>query len=452
MPFDMSAKQLWEAVLGRLQVQVTRPAFDTWLQGTSGIALTDRRLLVGVPTSFAAECLERRMYQLIDSAVATVARTPLEVVFEVGQPHASSPRAEPLPATPRPERPAANPAACAVNARHTFDSFVVSGSNRLAHAAAMSVADWPGGQFNPLFIYSGVGLGKTHLLQAIATRARDKGATVLYTSTEQFTDDFITTIRERGKTAEFRNRYRQVDVLLVDDVQFISGKEQTQEGFLNTFNSLHSAGRQVVIASDRPPASVPLLSDRLRSRFEGGLMADIQQPELEARVAILQRLAHEAPSTVPDVVVSYLAHRFPSNIRQLQGSFTRVAAMAQFTGVPITLELAEQVLGQDPPPPPARAKATPAEVLALVSRHYRLDPQLVTGTSRERQVAHARQVAIHLLTTALGLSPVAVGSALGGKDPATIRYSLQKVASLLSSSPPFKAEVDYLVHLLSPNT
>ena len=452
MPFDMSAQQLWEAVLGRLQVQVTRPAFDTWLKGTSGIGLADRRLLVGVPTAFAAEWLEHRMYQLIDAAVSAVVRSPLEVVFEVRQPHTNGGPAPELPATaPRPARPMPDPNGSPVSPHHTFDSFVVSGSNQLAHAAAAAVADRPGGQFNPLFIYSGVGLGKTHLLHAIATRAQARGAAVLYTSTEQFTNDFIAAIREH-KTTELRHRHRQVDVLLMDDIQFISGKEQTQEGFFHTFNSLHSAERQVVIASDRPPAALPVLSDRLRSRFEGGLVADIQQPELETRVAILLQRCRETAVAIPNDVIAYLARRFASNVRQLEGGLTRVTAMAQFVGTPITLEMAKQVLGPEQEPRAAAQLATPHHVLKAVAQYYGVGADAITGTTRAKRTVRARHSSILLLSEDLRMDANAVGELIGGQTPRGVRKSLSSAKSALESSPAFWQEIDHIRAAIHPAT
>ena len=449
MSFEMSAERFWEAVLGRLQVQVTRPTYDTWLQGTIGLALTSHHLLVGVPNAFTAEWLEHRMYQLIDASVEAVASSPLEVSFEVRQLHASEALAPAsTPAPPSPHMPPPRPVEESVNPRYTFEAFVVSGSNQLAHAAAVAVADRPGQQFNPLFIYSGVGLGKTHLLHAIAQRALAAGRSVRYTSTEQFTNDFISAIREH-KTAEFRQRHRQVDLLLIDDIQFIGGKEQTQEGFFHTFNSLHDANRQVVIASDRPPAELPLLTERLRSRFEGGLVADIQHPELETRVAILLQRCREAGIEVPGDVITHLAQNFSSNIRQLEGSLTRLIATAHFVGRPVTVAMAEQVLG---PPPPSLSPAhqlTPPEVLETVAGYYQIDPKTIRGPSREKGASTARQVSAYLLSQMLHLNHEGVGAALGGRDPATIRYSLRKIARLLSYSPPFKSEVTHLQSLLA---
>ena len=447
MSFELSAQRLWEAVLGRLQVQVTRPAFDTWLRSTTGLSLADGRLSVGVPNIFTAEWLEQRMFQLIDSAVYAVAREPLEVRFEVGQAWTSEVNTPTAPAlAPEPRPLSASATESPINIRHTFDSFVVSASNQLAQAAAIAVADKPGAQFNPLFIYSGVGMGKTHLLHAIAHRARTQGKVARYISTEQFTNDFITSIREH-KTAEFRQRHRQVDLLLVDDIQFISGKEQTQEGFFHTFNSLQDSNKQVVIAGDRPPSAVPLLADRLRSRFEGGLVADIQAPEVETRVAILQRRAKEAAVDVPTDVLVYLAERVPSNVRQMEGSLTRLTAMAQFTSRPITLTLAEQLLGPglDPAAP---SPLTSDRVLETVASYYRIAPALLKSARRDKQVAAARQIAAYLLSQLIRLSPEVIGAELGGRDQSTILYSLRKVAHLLERNPSLQVEVTHLQKLL----
>ena len=440
MPLD-SPQHLWETVLGRLQVQVTRPSFDTWLRGTEGVTLTDDHLLVGAPTTFAAEWLSLRMQELVHSAVSAVTGKRLQVTFQVSQgqvsqngadhlPPAESPPTAALPAaTLDAQAPAPPPAASSLNSRYTFDSFVVGPSCQLACAAAMAVAERPGEAYNPLFIYADVGMGKTHLLQAIAHRVRSHGKVGRYLSMEQFTNEFISAIRDR-KTAEFRDRYRAVDVLLIDDVQFLAGKEQTQEGFFHTFNALHQANRQIVLASDRPPSALPQLGERLRSRFEWGLTTDMQMPATKTRLAILRNKARETAVPVPDDVLAYIAGSCNGSIRQLEGNLNKITAMAHFTGQPATLALCQHLL-----PPPAGSNGTnghhlssPAQILQAVANHYQLSVETLTGPQRDKHTAAARRAATYLLQEIPNLRPTEIGHVLGGRDRTSIIYILKTLA------------------------
>jgi chromosomal replication initiator protein len=430
---DTSAQRVWEATLGRLQLQVTRPSFDTWLRGTVGVDLADRQLVVGVPTTFVAEWLEQRMCHLIEAAVETVAQEPLAVRFQVhqAQPAAALPDSPKANEAPRPATQQTRNGS-SLNHRYTFSSFVVGGSSQLAHAAAMAVSDHPGEQYNPLFIYSPVGLGKTHLLHAIAHRARAQGKTAHYISTEEFTHEFITAIRDRT-TTEFRARHRSVDILLIDDIQFISGKEQTQEGFFHTFNALHNANRQVVITCDRPPASLVLLEDRLVSRFEWGLIAAIQAPDPETRLAILRHQSQDAPVELSDSVLALIAQLSPASVRQLQGNLTRVVAMSHFTQQPASQELVMDLLGPASPDGSSPAGPTAHQIIDHVARHYQLPPDSLSSPRRDKKTSAARQVAMYILTKLLYLAPADVGLLLGPRDRTTVLYSLRKLSSQLVS-------------------
>ncbi len=451
MPVDTSARQTWEAVLGRLQLQVTRPSFDTWLRGTVGVDINDQTLVVAVPTPFAAEWLERRMHALIEDAVGAVTDTSLGVTFQVG---AGSPSATPSAApaastTPMSSMsPRASVTDAPLNPRYTFESFVVGGSNQLAYAASMAVADAPGQSYNPLFLYGAVGLGKTHLLQAIGSRAQAAGRSVAYVTCEQFTNEFLAAIKDR-RTESFRARYRSADLLLIDDVQFISGKEGTQEGFFHTFNALHDSGRQIVLTCDRPPSALPLLEERLRSRFEWGLLADIGQPSLETRTAMLSTFAESAPVAVPREVIDFIAERTKSNVRLLQGSLNRVTAMAHFTNTPVTIELAQSALGvaaaQD------LGESSPKAIIAAVAAHFGLPQAALVSGRRDRAVAGARQIAMYVLNTHHKLSPDEIGSALGGRDRTTVLYSVKKVAKRLASDKPFADELGPLLASITTN-
>jgi chromosomal replication initiator protein len=311
------------------------------------------------------------------------------------------------------------------NPKYTFNSFVVGSSNQLAYNAAGAVADVPGRAYNPLFLYSGVGLGKTHLLYAIGHNCFSKGLSVLYVSSEQFTNEFISAIRNRT-TEEFRNRYRSVEVLLIDDVQFMSGKEQTQEGFFHTFNDLHNSGHQIVITSDRPPKSLALLEDRLRSRFEWGLIADIQPPNLETRMAILFAKAETLQMSLNEAIIELVAKRVQKNVRELEGSLNRLVAYSQMMNVPITLESTSRML-DDLTADTARHAIDPGRIIDEVSHHYKVSKEQLLSKGRTKKVAQARQVAMYLLMYELEMSPTQVGRLLGGRDHATVIHGAGKI-------------------------
>ena len=437
---DSPARRIWEAALGQLQLQVTRPSYDTWLRETVGLSLQADRLVIGTPSTFAAEWLEQRMYQLIRKTVQDIARQPVEVQFQVCQNSSNDRRwdgpwrgaTETLPATPLHQRPpgpfaeGASPFVQTLNPRYTFDSFVIGKSNQLAHAAAQAVSGSPGHAYNPLFIYSDVGLGKTHLLHAVAHQVAQQGLDFLYVSSEQFTNDFIAAIRERT-TAEFRAKYRSVDVLLIDDIQFISGKEQTQEGFFHTFNDLHNANRQILLTSDRPPKALALLEDRLRSRFEWGLIADIQPPDLETRLAILRFKAEQSRVPIDNAVFDYIAHKAQKNIRELEGCLNRIIAFAQLTQSPITVDLAARTLA-DISPERYQHPISPQLLLQQVSAYYRIPLEVLTGKRRDKRTATARQIAMYLLREE-GHRPLQeIGHLLGGRNHATVLHGVKKIA------------------------
>jgi len=447
---ELSAGEVWRATLGELQLQLPRNTFDTWLKPTEGISYRDSQFVVEVPTPFAVAWLERRMYQFIQKTVEKVTGGPADIQFQVKASNASAsnppagaavrstapnlasaPAATAgLPAQPAGEgEPAPAPArqstASTFNPRYRFDSFVVGPSNRLAFSAAQAVVEAPGKMYNPLFIYSGVGLGKTHLLHAIGQASTDLGLDALYVSSEQFTNEFISAIRYRT-TEEFRSRYRSVQVLLIDDIQFMSGKEQTQEGFFHTFNDLHNSGQQIVITSDRPPKTLALLEDRLRSRFEWGLIADIQPPALETRMAILKSKAEEHQLSISDGIIEFIAKRVQKNVRELEGSLNRVVAYSDLMDVPVTLELASRVL-QDLATDAARHSPDPGRIIDEASHYYKISTTELLGRSRTKNIALARQVAMYLLMYELEMSPTQIGRLLGGRDHSTVIHGAGKI-------------------------
>ena len=445
---QLSAGEVWRAALGELQLQLPRNTFDTWLKPTEGISYRDSRFVVEVPTPFALAWLERRMYQSIQKTVEKVTGGPADVQFQVkaggvaagsrlaegptrlGGSDSPNPTAAAVGSLTDEERQAAPPpaniaTAVAFNPRYGFNSFVVGPSNRLAFSASQALVEAPGTMYNPLFIYSGVGLGKTHLLHAIGQASADLGLATLYVSSEQFTNEFISAIRNRT-TEEFRSRYRSVQVLLIDDIQFMSGKEQTQEGFFHTFNDLHNSGQQIVITSDRPPRSLALLEDRLRSRFEWGLIADIQPPDLETRMAILASKAEALQLSISEGIIEFIAKRVQRNVRELEGSLNRVVAYSDLMNVPVTLDLASRVL-QDLDTDAARHSVDPGRIIDEASRYYKISTTELLGRRRTRSIALARQVVMYLLMYELEMSPTQIGRLLGGRDHATVIHGAGKI-------------------------
>ena len=431
---DRSPQDTWIATLGQLEMELPRTTFDTWLKETEGLAFEGMDLLVQVPSVFTIAWLEQRMYQTILRALRQSSGDLLDVRFQVsgevgGEDAQTSAVSRQVNGSdyPAPAPVAPAPVSTGVNfdRKYSFNNFVVGTSNRMAFSAAQAVADAPGQAYNPLFLYSGVGLGKTHLLHAIGQQAARSGKSVLYVSSEQFTNDFISAIRNRT-TEEFRQRYRSVQVLLIDDVQFMSGKEQTQEGFFHTFNDLHTAGYQIVLTSDRPPKALALLEDRLRSRFEWGLIADIQPPDLETRMAILSTKAEQLNTIIEESVLELIAKRVQKNVRELEGSLNRVVAYSQLMSVPMNLESTSRLL-DDLTLDTARHAIDPERILEEVSRQYKVAAADLLGRNRRKTIALARQVAMYLLIYELELSPTEVGRLLGNRDHSTVIHGAGKI-------------------------
>ncbi|PKB78374.1 MAG: hypothetical protein BZY88_18865 [SAR202 cluster bacterium Io17-Chloro-G9] len=444
----MSTKETWRAVLGELELQLPRPTFETWLKQTEGISSNNKSFVVEVPTPFAVAWLERRMYQTIQRTVERVTQRPLEVQFQVKTAATSSGRETSVwdpkdgdagDGLEQPYSAGSFNTAGLFNSRYTFGSFVVGLSNRLAFSAARAVADAPGQGYNPLFLYSGVGLGKTHLLHAIGHTCAGRGRSVLYVTSEQFTNEFISAIRNRT-TEDFRGRYRSVEVLLIDDVQFMSGKEQTHEGFFHTFNDLHNSGRQVVITSDRPPRALALLEDRLRSRFEWGLIADIQSPDLETRMAILASKAEELGLNLEDSIIELIAKRVQKNVRELEGSLNRMVAYSQLMNIAINLESTSNILDgliSDT----ARHTIEPERIIEEVGDYYRVSVEALLGRARTKRIAQARQVAMYLLSYELEMSPTQIGRMLGGRDHATVIHGAGKINGEINEDSQLRQDV-----------
>ena len=422
---------IWQRVLEELQQQIPKPTFETWVKGTQVVSASDDRLVVGVRSAYARDWLEGRLRTVIARTLTGVVGRPMAVdfvVYENGKIQAAAPGGEEGPAALGAQR---------LNPRYTFKTFVVGPSNRLAHAAALAVAERPAQTYNPLFIYGGVGLGQTHLVHAIGHVCVRKGLRVLYVSSEEFTNDLINAIRSQT-TDQFRDKYRSIDVLLIDDIQFIAGKESTQEEFFHTFNTLHSNGKQLVISSDRPPKALVTLEERLRSRFEWGLIADIQPPDLETRIAILRAKAEGLAIRIPDDVMEFIARQIQSNIRELEGALNRVVAYAQLMQMPLTREAASSALADLLP----RRKAISIErVIEVVADFYGVPAEALRGPRRNKELVYPRQVAMYLAREETGASLPQIGEAFGGRDHTTVLYGIEKVQGELEHNERLRREI-----------
>ncbi|GBD11218.1 Chromosomal replication initiator protein DnaA [bacterium HR23] len=431
---NLPPQAIWERVLGILQVEVARGTYEAFLRETVGQALEGERFIVGTPSPFAQAYLEQRAYGLVRDALERTLGRPVEVEFRVvPKGPGAFPTPPPSPSPPVPPVTPGESLGMSLNPRYTFATFIVGESNRYAHAAAVGAAEHPGSKYNPIFLYSDVGLGKTHLLHAIGHRCLERGMRVLYTSAEQFTNEFIRSIRE-GKAEAFRLRFRSLDILLVDDVHFLIGKEQTQEAFFHIFNELHNASKQIVLTCDRPPKALRPLEDRLRSRFEWGLVADIQPPDLETRLAILRAKADALGLAVPSAVLDFLGRRIYRSIRELEGVLNRLSALADLTGRPITLELAQQAL-ELPGTTRERRPLDPEEVVSAVAQHFGLEPMALKGPRRDKVTATARHIAMFLLREEAQRPLTEIGRLLGGKDHTTVLHACEKVRLQMDTDP-----------------
>jgi chromosomal replication initiator protein len=432
-----SAQEIWEAALGELQIQVNKSNYRTWLQKTVGLAYQDDQFVVGVPNTFVTEYLDRNLHSLIEKTLIGLTNHDTKVVFQVDGRYRNSTSSydtqeEILPSTqtslPR------------FNSKYTFDSFVAGSGNRLAYAAALRAAENPGYSYNPLFIYGGVGLGKTHLLHAIGHVALANHTRVLYVSAEQFTNEFVNAIRHK-KTEEFHHKYRSVDMLLIDDIHFISGKEQTEESFFHTFNELHNANHQIAITSNCPPKAIHSLESRLCSRFEWGLIADIQPPDLETRLAILQTKAGYQRVKIPLDVLTFIAQRAQQNIRELEGSLNRVIAFAKLTGEPPTIELAARALEDIASKATRDFSITPHLIVEMVANSFQLTPADLKSSKRDKETALARQVAMYLIRQETNSSLAQIGKELGGRDHSTVIHACEKIAGNLETLPHLRQKI-----------
>ncbi|MZP29671.1 chromosomal replication initiator protein DnaA [Heliobacterium undosum] len=429
---------LWQQSLEILKQELKPASFDTWLKNTQLVTMQNGEAHIGVPNDLARDWLENRYATLVKNALSVVLGESVEVRFFT--PSADSRRSE------HSRRPVAAEESSPplLNPKYTFDTFVVGNSNRFAHAAALAVAEAPAKAYNPLFVYGGVGLGKTHLMQAIGHFVIDQRpqSRVVYVSSEKFTNELINAIRD-DKTVEFRNRYRNIDVLLIDDIQFLAGKERTQEEFFHTFNALHESSKQIIISSDRPPKEIPTLEDRLRSRFEWGLITDINPPDLETRIAILRKKAILENLDVPNEVMVFIANIIQSNIRELEGALNRVIAFANLSGKSLTSDVAEEALKNIIPS--HRAKViTIALIQEVVAEHYNMRVEDFKAKKRTRDVAFPRQIAMYLSREMIDVSLPKIGEEFGGRDHTTVIHAHEKITKDIEKDPQLEMTIQVL--------
>jgi len=431
----MEASQAWQATLGQLQMEMPKAAFDTWVRDAELISYEDGAFTIGVQNAYARDWLKDRLTGTVTRLLTGIMNRSVAIRFTVwSQKNVTTDQK----ATVQPVEifQPGNPTST-VNGRYSFSNFVVGSSNRLAHAASLAVAEKPALSYNPLFIYGGVGLGKTHLLHAIGRHCEQNHQNVLYVSSEEFTNDLISAIRSHT-TPAFREKYRRTDVLLIDDIQFIAGKESTQEEFFHTFNTLHGQNKQIVMTSDRPPKAMVTLEERLRSRFEWGLTADIQPPDYETRAAILQTKADRSGYAVPNDIIEIIARKFQTNIRELEGALTRIVAYADLRGMTLDVDLVDSALADLLP---RKRTIDPEQIIDAVADIYGVTVDCILGRERTHKVARPRQIAMYLMREETDFSLPQIGKALGGRDHTTVMYGHGKITDLLERDDRLRRQV-----------
>ena len=435
---ELTAESLWSDVSGRLRSALNNTTYDTWFAHTAGVALDEGRFVLAVPNDFTRDWIEGHFLELIGAAIRDITGVSRRIDLEVtsgapapataDSPSPAAARVAPVERLVPPHRPESG----GFNAKYTFDSFVIGSSNRFAHAAALAVAEAPAQAYNPLFIYGSTGLGKTHLLQAIAQYVSEHSSemSVRYVTSETFMNDFINSLRDK-RIEGFKQRYRTYDLLLIDDVQFFEHKERIQEEFFHTFNSLYEAGSQIVMSSDRPPREIATLEERLRSRFEWGLITDIQPPDLETRIAILRKKVKSDQIEIRDTeLLTFIASRVSTNIRELEGALTRVVAFASLTGRPMTVDLAQDVL-KDVFPQGEVAQVTIERIQEVVCERFSVTMAELTSDRRSQNIVYPRQVAMYLSRELTDSSLPKIGKEFGGRDHTTVIHATSKIARLI---------------------
>ena len=448
----MSNQQLWQAILGSLEVTLTKANFNTWFKNTSILERGEDFIIIGVPSAFSRDWIASKYHQEMLKALKSIAPEIKEIKYHVGN--------APLPASGAVKAPIkaagtvlgnkeTHPSSNSLNPKYTFETLIIGKNNELAHAASQAVAKNPGTQYNPLFIYGGVGLGKTHLMQAVGNHLiHTNKHRVLYVTSEKFTNDYIEAIRSgnQRQTEEFKKTYRDVDALLIDDIQFIAGKEGTQEEFFHTFNELRDKGKQIIITSDRPPKEIPAIEQRLISRFEWGMIADIQAPDLETRMAILRTKMEKRGVQISEDILFYIAENIQNNVRELEGALNRLAVYQQMENRGLVLEQAKNILASIIG---AKKKVTSAKKIAeSVAEFYNITTDDLVKQSRKKEFVKPRQIAMYLIRKELDNSFPSIGDFFGGRDHTTVMHAVEKVEKLVTEKEQFKQEVNLILDKL----
>jgi len=469
----MNTHELWQAVLGELELSLSKANFTTWFKNTFISSIEDEKVAISVPNTFTKAWLEKKYNQSILKSIQTVSNLPIKgIIYKVdvrppqsrlsmqaaqiptsfqtqpsGSQHFYQPSVQTLTRDPGTDPSGgfrASSTDSKLNPKYVFESFIVGKGSELAHAAAAAVAENPGTKYNPLFIYGGVGLGKTHLIQALgnAVISRQPSAKILYVTCERFTNDFINAVKS-GRGKDFKDTYRNVDVLLIDDIQFLTGKDGTQEEFFHTFNALHQTNKQVVLTSDRPPKQIPALEHRLISRFECGMMADISSPDYETRIAILETKCRERNYNLDAEIISFVADTVQSNVRELEGALNKIIAYHQFKNSRPTLEGAKQLLSSFGPANSQR-NVTPKHLIQVVSTYFDVSIADILGHCREKRLAHPRQIVMYLMREDLRSSYPTIGNELGGRDHTTAMHAYSKISKDLPNNQKLQQDIDQI--------
>ncbi len=434
-------EELWVATLEKIEERISKPSFDTWLKNTKAESLEKDQLIISAPNEFARDWLENQYTELISEILDEVTGSKLKTKFIIPDSTIEVEDLKPVTKSKVGMGSADIPKSM-LNSKYTFDTFVIGAGNRFAHAASLAVAEAPAKAYNPLFIYGGVGLGKTHLMHAIGHYVRDHNpkAKVVYITSEKFTNEFINAIME-NKSNNFRNKYRTIDVLLIDDIQFIAGKESTQEEFFHTFNALHEESKQIIISSDRPPKEIPTLEDRLRSRFEWGLITDITPPDLETRIAILNKKAKAEGLDIPNEVMLYIANQINTNIRELEGALIRVVAYSSLVNQDIDASLAADAL-KDIIPSSKPKVITIQGIQEIIGERYNIRLEDFVAKKRTKSIAYPRQIAMYLSRELTDLSLPKIGEEFGGRDHTTVIHAHEKISKLLEQDSDLNRDIE----------
>ena len=453
---ETDLKKIWENTLNIIKGEMSEVSFNTWIKSCEPISISSNTIKISVPNVFTQDILEKRYKDLVINSIYSACSKQYNVEFltesEIQEANSNTPadsseqsHKDSMSITVSDEM------SSTLNPKYTFDSFVIGNSNRFAHAASLAVAESPAKAYNPLFIYGGVGLGKTHLMHAIGhyILQGNPNAKVVYVSSEKFTNELINSIKD-DKNEEFRTKYRSVDVLLIDDIQFIAGKERTQEEFFHTFNTLHDANKQIILSSDRPPKEIPTLEDRLRSRFEWGLIADIQAPDFETRMAILKKKADVEKLNVPNEVMVYIATKIKSNIRELEGALIRIVAYSSLTNREITVDLATEAL-KDIISNKQNKNITIDLIQDVISAYFNLRVEDLKSQRRTRNIAYPRQIAMYLSRKLTDMSLPKIGEEFGGRDHTTVIHAYEKISENLKTDEVLQTTINDIYNLLNQN-